>query len=77
MQNRLTDTEKNLQLTKEEGWGRDELGAGDKQIQMTIHKIDKDISYSTGSYTQYLLIASVCVCVSCSVVSDSWRHHGL
>ena len=44
-------------VTKGERRGRDKLGVWDQQIHMTIYKINnKDLSYSTVNYIQYLVI---------------------
>ena len=39
------------------GWGEDKLGVWDKHMHTTIYKItNKDLLYSTGNYTQYIVI---------------------
>ena len=56
--NRLTGIENKLMVTKGERGGRDKLGVWDLQIHTIIYKIGKqqDLLYSSGNYTQYLVI---------------------
>ena len=56
---------------RREGRG-DKLWAWNKQIQTTLYKINnKDLLYSTGNYTQYLVMICESESVSHSVVSNS------